>query len=113
MMEIQPSVELRSLCASCYIWRQCASICEENPEFQGHMTPQNARKTRSFKIRKRGLAHSFPLTAFKTNISIIFMHYKYSRQVPYRPRQRCRHPDQPQQIFYKAQASSGQTFPTP
>jgi hypothetical protein len=38
-------------------------------------TPPTARKTRSFKIRKRRLAHSFPLTAFKTNISITFMHY--------------------------------------
>jgi hypothetical protein len=37
------------------------------------MTPQNARKTRSFKIRKRRIAHSFPLTAFKIIISIIFM----------------------------------------
>jgi hypothetical protein len=40
---------------------------KRTPEFQGHMTPQNARKTRSFKIRKRRLAHSFPLTAFKIN----------------------------------------------
>jgi hypothetical protein len=46
---------------------------KRTPEFQGHMTPQKARKTRSFKIRKRRLAHSFPLTAFKINISIIFM----------------------------------------
>jgi hypothetical protein len=43
------------------------------------MTPQNARKTRSFKIRKRRLAHSFPLTAFKINISITFMHYNISQ----------------------------------
>jgi adenylyl- and sulfurtransferase ThiI len=48
---------------------------KRTPEFQGHMTQQNARKTRSFKIRKRRIAHSFPLTAFKINISIIFMHY--------------------------------------
>jgi hypothetical protein len=52
---------------------------KRTPEFQGHMTPQNARKTRSFKIRKRRLAHSFPLTAFKINISIIFMHYNISQ----------------------------------
>jgi hypothetical protein len=64
-MEIQPSVELRSLCASCYIWRQCASICEENPRISGSYDPTEARKTRSFKIRKRRLAHSFPLTALK------------------------------------------------
>jgi hypothetical protein len=51
---------------------------KRTPEFQGHMTPQNARKTRSFKIRKRRLAHSFPLTAFKINISIIFMQYNTS-----------------------------------
>jgi hypothetical protein len=37
------------------------------------MTPPKAKKTRSFKIRKRRIAHSFPLTAFKTIISIIFM----------------------------------------
>jgi hypothetical protein len=49
---------------------------KRTPEFQGHMTPPKARKTRSFKIRKRRLAHSFPLTAFKINISIIFMQYK-------------------------------------
>jgi hypothetical protein len=48
---------------------------KRTPEFQGHMTPPKARKTRSFKIRKRRLAHSFPLTAFKINISITFMHY--------------------------------------
>jgi hypothetical protein len=49
---------------------------KRTPEFQGHMTPQNdARKTRSFKIRKRRIAHSFPLTAFKIIISIIFMQY--------------------------------------
>jgi adenylyl- and sulfurtransferase ThiI len=51
---------------------------KRTPEFQSHMTPQNARKTRSFKIRKRRIAHSFPLTAFKINISIIFMHYNTS-----------------------------------
>jgi hypothetical protein len=38
---------------------------KRTPEFQGHMTPPKARKTRSFKIRKRRLAHSFPLTALK------------------------------------------------
>jgi hypothetical protein len=38
---------------------------KRTPEFQGHVTPQNASKTRSFKIRKRRLAHSFPLTALK------------------------------------------------
>jgi hypothetical protein len=47
---------------------------KRTPEFQGHMTPPKARKTRSFKIQKRRLAHSFPLTAFK--ISIFFMQYK-------------------------------------
>jgi hypothetical protein len=52
---------------------------KRTPEFQGHMTPQNARKTRSFKIRKRRLAHSFPLTAFKIIISITFMHYNISQ----------------------------------
>jgi hypothetical protein len=61
---------------------------KRTPEFQGHMTPQNARKTRSFKIRKRRLAHSFPLTAFKINISIIFMQYKSVKCLTnnYRPR---------------------------
>jgi hypothetical protein len=38
---------------------------KRTPEFQGHVTPQNARKTRSFTQRKRRIAHSFPLTAFK------------------------------------------------
>jgi hypothetical protein len=48
---------------------------KRTPEFQGHMTPQNARKTRSFKIRKRRLAHSSwstkmrPIWAWKCDIS--------------------------------------------
>jgi hypothetical protein len=47
-MEIQPSVELRSLCASCYIWRQCASICEENPRISGSYDPTKCQKNKIF-----------------------------------------------------------------
>jgi hypothetical protein len=47
-MEIQPSVELRSLCASCYIWRQCASICEENPRVSGSYDPTKCQKNKIF-----------------------------------------------------------------
>jgi hypothetical protein len=54
---------------------------KRTPEFHGHVTQQNASKTRSFKIRKRRLAHSFPLTAFKINISIIFFALQYISQV--------------------------------
>jgi hypothetical protein len=47
-MEIQPSVELWSLCASCYIWRQCASICEENPRVSGSYDPTKCQKNKIF-----------------------------------------------------------------
>jgi hypothetical protein len=65
-MEIQPSLADKGAYVHPVLYGDNVHLSvKRTPEFQGHMTPPKARKTRSFKIQKRRLAHSFPLTALK------------------------------------------------